>query len=134
MWYHYSLTVPAGTAEKTPVEKELKLTHGVIKYIGIGFPAGCKQLVKARLYRFGSQLFPLNPDEPASWDGGVEGGQYHYYLDDQPYALKAVAYAPLSSQAHTLTIFVNVLPQEAADPFTGTASILDKIKTLFGFS
>lgn len=132
MWYHFTLTVPAGTTESSPVSSVLKLTHGVIKYLGVGFPAGCKQLVNARVYHQEHQILPANPDEPASWDGDIEGGKYHHRLTDEPYHLVVKGYAPSATVAHKLTIFVNLLPVEVAEPYTTQASILDKLKTMFG--
>jgi hypothetical protein len=132
MWYHVSLPVPAGTAETDPVEAEIKLTHGVIKYIGIGFPTGCKQQVKVRLYHQEHQIFPANPDEPASWNGGIEGGEEHYKLEEAPFMLTVRAYAPTATVAHTLTVFVLLLPVEVAEPWREQISLLDRIKNVFG--
>ena len=133
MWYHRTLTVPAGTAENSPVRAELKLTHGVIIYIGVGFPTGCKQLVKVRIYHEEHQIFPSNPDEAACWNGAVEGGVYHQRLTGEPYHLVIRAYAPLATAAHSITIFVNEVPVEVAEPWAAPQSALDKIKGLFGF-
>ena len=132
MWYHYTLTVPAGTTESIPVVKWLKLTDGVITHISVGFPSGCKQLVKVRIEIGKYQLFPANPDEPASWNAGIEGGDEHYKLDTVPYMLKAIGYAPLSTVSHDITIFISVLPVEVAEPWTAQTSILDRLKSVFG--
>jgi hypothetical protein len=132
MWYHVSLLVPASTAETDPVEAEIKLTHGVIKYIGIGFPTGCKQQVKVRIYHQEHQIFPANPDEPASWNGGIEGGEEHYKLEEAPFMLTVRAYAPTATVAHTLTVFVLLLPIEVAEPWREQISLLDRIKNVFG--
>jgi hypothetical protein len=132
VWYHFSVTVPAGTTEASPVEQDLKLTHGVIKHLAIGFPTGCKQLVKARLYHQEHQIFPANPDEPASWNGGMEGGEEHYKLEEAPYALTVRAYAPTATAAHTITVFVLLLPVEVAEPWREQISLLDRIKNVFG--
>jgi hypothetical protein len=132
VWYHFSVPVPAGTTEASPVELELKLTHGVIKYLAVGFPTGCKQKVKARIYDLEHQIFPANPDEPASWNGGIEGGEEHYKLEEAPYALTVRAYAPLAAVAHTITVFVLLLPVEVAEPWREQISLLDRIKNVFG--
>jgi hypothetical protein len=132
VWYHFSVTVPAGTTEDSPVEQELKLTNGVIKYLGVGFPTGCKQQVKARIYDLEHQIFPANPDEPACWNGGIEGGEEHYKLEEGPYVLTVRAYAPAATVAHTITVFVLLLPVEVAEPWTEQQSILDRLKAIFG--
>jgi hypothetical protein len=132
VWYHFSVPVPAGTAESSPVEQDLKLTHGVIKYLAVGFPTGCKQKVKARIYDLEHQIFPANPDEPASWNGGIEGGEEHYKLEEAPYMLTVRAYAPAAAVAHTITVFVLLLPVEVAEPWSAQQSVLDRLKSLFG--
>lgn len=134
MWYHFSVAVPAGTTEASPVELDLKITHGVIKYLAVGFPTGCKQKVKARLYALEHQIFPANPDEPASWNGGIEGGEEHYKLEEAPYALTVRAYAPEATAAHTITVFVLVLPVEVAEPWREPKSAIDKIKGVLGLT
>ena len=132
MWYHFSVTVPAGTTEDSPVEQDLKLTHGVIKYLAVGFPMGCKQKVKVRIYDLEHQIFPANPDEPASWNGGVEGGEEHYKLEEGPFMLTVRAYAPDAVVDHTVSVFVLLLPVEVAEPWTEQKSILDRLKSMFG--
>jgi hypothetical protein len=132
--YHYTLTVPAGTPENTPVEKKLQLSYGVITEIFVLCPTGCKQLVKVRLYHQEHQVFPNNSDEPARGNGIPEGGEVHYQLYEAPFALKALGYAPTTIYNHDVTILVTVLPPEVAEPWTVQTSILDKLKSLFGLS
>lgn len=132
MWYHVPLLVPAGTLELSPVHVDIKLTHGVVVYLGVGFPQGCRQLVKVRLKRALFQVLPLNPEEPASWDGGIEGGAYHYLLTDEPYQFEAYGYAPLATQDHTVTIFVSLLPQAIAEAGLQSGGILSRLAKLIG--
>jgi len=134
LWHHYTLTIPAGTTEANAVEKSLDLTYGVIKYLTVGFPTGCKQLVKVRVYHREHQIFPNNPDEPASWDGGIEGGEQHYKLDESPFVLLARGYSPDAACDHNVTIFVNVLPVEVAEPWTEPKTAIDKLKEIFGLT
>lgn len=132
MWYHWSISVPAGTPESDPVEQDIKITHGVIKYLGIGFPAGCKQLVKARIFYLEHQIFPANPDEPACWNGGIEGGEEHYKLEEAPYMLTVRAYAPEAMVAHTITVFVLLLPVEVAESWAESKEQIKSLRQLFG--
>lgn len=132
MWHHYTLTVPAGTKEANAVEKSIDLTYGVIKYLGVGFPTGCKQRVKVRVYHREHQIFPNNPDEPASWDGGIEGGEQHYKLDESPFVLLARGYSPTAVHDHNVTILINVLPMEVAEPWTAPQKEIGLLQKLFG--
>lgn len=132
MWHHYTLTIPAGTPEASPIEKTLDLTYGVIKFLAVGFPSGCNQLAKIRIYHREFQVFPINPDEPASWNGEMEGGEYHYRLDTPPFVLLARGYSPLASHDHNITIFILVLPMEVAEPWREPKKQIGKMKTLLG--
>ncbi len=132
MWYHFTLTVPAGRLESNPVTKELKLTAGVIVWLGVGFPKGCKQLVKVRILEGSHQLFPTNPDEPAAWDGDIEGGLMYYELTEDENLLEAVGYSPGTAQGHDITIFINLLPKDVAYPTTQSTNILTKLAKLIG--
>jgi len=132
VWYHFGITVPAGTTKASPVEQDIKLTHGVIKFLAVGFPGGCNQLVKVRIYHLEHQIFPSNPDEPASWSGGMEGGEEHYKLEGTMNTLTVKAYAPDSAHAHIITVFVLLLPVEAAEPWQEPKTTMDKLKELFG--
>ena len=117
MWFHYTLTVPAGRKEDDPVEKELLLTHGVIKHISIPWDRATNRMVKVRIYRFRHQIFPINADEPACGMGSVEGGDEHILLLEEPYVLTAAGYAPDCTYDHAVTISIHVLPLEVAEPW-----------------
>ncbi len=132
MWYHGPLLVPAGTTEASPVKVEIQLTHGVIIFLGVGFPQGCRQLVKVRIRRALFQVLPINGDEPAAWDNGIEGGTYHYQMFDEPYQLEVYGYAPSATQDHTVTIFVNQLPREIAEANLQSGGILSRLAKLIG--
>ena len=132
MWYHYTLSIPAGRAEDTPVEKEINLTYGVIKYLGVGFPKGCKQRAKVRVYHREHQIFPNNADEPACWDGGIEGGEHHHRMNEDPFVLLARGYSPTATKAHDVTIFINVLPFGVAEWWYYIVTPLSRVMKLLG--
>lgn len=117
MWFHYTLSVPAGTKENAPEEKELNLTHGVIKYIAIPWDVGANYNVKVRIYRFEHQIFPINSDEPACGCDFVEGGEEHLPILEPPQVLLARGYSPDAVEDHDVTILINVLPLEVAEPW-----------------
>jgi hypothetical protein len=117
VWHHFTLIVPAGTKEDEPVEKELNLTYGVIKHIGIPWDMAANRLVKVRLLRFRHQIFPINTDEPACGSGNIEGGEEHLELLEFPFVLTALGYAPDTSYDHEVTILINVLPLLVAEPW-----------------
>ena len=134
MWFHYTVTVPAGTLDNAPVKSALILDYGVITHLSVGFPPGCDQLVNVRLFHQEHQIFPANSDNPACWSNGIEGSDEHYQLFDAPLSLIARVSSPLAVYPHTVTIFICVLPPEVAEPWAVQTSILDKLKSLFGLT
>ena len=132
MWYHFAITVPAGTAEADPVEQDLKLTEGVIKYLAVGFPPGCKQRVKVRIYHLEHQVLPANPDEAAAWDNGIEGGEEHYKIEGTINTLTVKACSPDAVYDHTITVFALLLPVEAAEPWQQPKTDMYLLQELLG--
>jgi len=118
MWFHYTLDVPAGTLESSPVEKTLKLTHGVISWLGIPWQTGPNSLVYVRILRYRHQIFPMNLNEAARGDGNIEGGKEYLELFEPPYTLIASGYSPECTHDHAVTILINVLPRKIADPLS----------------
>ena len=123
MWFHYTLTVKAGTLESAPAKKELNLTYGVIKWISIPWDIATNRMVFVRLYRFEHQIFPINSDEPACGAGFVEGGEEHLEMFEPPFVLLARGYAPETKHAHKVTILINALPELVAEPWKALYAI-----------
>jgi hypothetical protein len=132
MWHHFTLTVPADTPEASPEFKTLQLSFGVIKYIAVVHPRGCKAMVNIRIFHEEHQVFPNNPEEAARGDNVIEGGELFLPLYYAPYTLKAKGTSPDTSFAHNIPIYVLVLPPEVAEPWAAQLGVLDKFKLLFG--
>lgn len=131
MFYHYTLTVPKDTPEADPEIKELELTFGVIKYIGVLHPTGCKAMVGVRIFRFEHQIFPNNPDEASRGNGNIEGGEVHYPLIEPPFTVKVKGDSPGTSYSHDMPILINVLPLEVAEPWRELTVFVTGLKRIF---
>ena len=110
MMYSYAIPIPANTTEGDPVEQDLTLTHGIITHVEVEFPPGCAGLVHLVVTRYGSQLWPLNPDGDLASDGYVIPWDEEYDLTQAPYTLRAVAWNDDDTFAHTLTIRITLSP------------------------
>jgi len=132
VWYHYTLAVPKDTPEATPEVKELELTFGIIKYIGVLHPTGCNAMVGVRIFRFEHQIFPNNPDEASRGNGNIEGGEVHYPLIELPFTLTARGDSPGTSFKHDMIVMVDILPLAAAEPWRFQDPTLAKLGKLFG--
>lgn len=132
MWHHFTLEVGANTTEDEPEEKELGLTYGIIRYIAVVHPRGCKAMVETRIYRFNHQIFPNNSDEAAKGDGVVEGGEVYYPLLEPPHVLRAIGISPGTSYPHDIPIFISVLPPEVVSPWARLTQSFSKFFKLVG--
>jgi len=68
MFYHYSITVPAGTLAAAPLKTIIPLSPGEIHQVEIGFPWGCAGLVHVQVYRAEHMMWPTNPGDSFAWN------------------------------------------------------------------
>jgi hypothetical protein len=114
MLYTWDITIPAGTTELSPVKQELKISRGVIVKVQIKFPSGSHGLVKVRLFKWTSQLWPLSAGEWITGDDeAVDAVEYYEFLKG-PYRLDFKGCAPTTTFAHTVTIRIVILPKAVA--------------------
>lgn len=133
MSFTWDITIPAGKTEATPLEKNLKITHGVITKMEITFPPGCHSLVKVKLLKgklFG--LLPTNPDEWLTGDGQTVSYVTFLPVDDMPYELDFMGCSPLTIYPHKVTVRVEMMKEELANPFQVMRDFVNIMKRLIG--
>lgn len=112
MDYNVTLSVPASTTESAPAELRVPLTVGLIVEVRIGFPDGCADYVHVVITRGLHQLWPTNPSGSYSWNYHMYEIKASYVLEDEPLALKVVAWNEDTRNAHQVTVGVNILSLE----------------------
>jgi hypothetical protein len=112
MLYDFGITVPAGTAENAPIEATLKLTAGLIFYLSVEFPPGCRGYVYAVVKHGGHQLYPTNPQGALNAENFTVQAWDFYPLKEAPYTLKVLGWSPEADYQHTLTVRVNLIRLE----------------------
>lgn len=128
MYYEFAITVSANTAESSPVEQYLKLTHGLIHHIEIQFPIGCAGLAHCQLLspNFGS--LPTNPSGDFSSDGYTIPIDENLEFFAEPYIIKARLWNDDETYPHTITIRVGMFESKTAlwiiSLFKGLAKML----------
>jgi hypothetical protein len=132
MLYCWDITIPPGTLVADPIEQELKISKGVIVKVQLKFPSGCHGLVKVRLLRWTTQLWPLSTGEWITGDDETVDALEYYEFEEGPYRLDFAGCSPASTYAHVITIRVVVLPKIVAS-FYPLAQALQKIlERVFG--
>jgi len=125
VYYSTYVTIPAATAEKTPIEVDLKLTKGVIHRVEVTFRSGTDFRAAIRIRHQEHQLYPTNPEGDLKDDGRTIVIDDYFPLTTAPYSLKLIGYAPTAAYEHIVYVKVGVLRAELISP---VQTILGKIK------
>jgi len=126
MLYCWDVTIPAGSTEAAPYVQQLKISKGVIVKLQVKFPSGCHGLVKVRLFRWTSQLWPLSPGEWITGDDEVIDAPEYYEFLKGPYRLELKGCSPGTTFAHMVTVRIVILPKAVAS-FMPFMDLLQKL-------
>lgn len=133
MFYDKAFTVPANTARSSPVETVLQLSHGVMHYLEIGFPAGCAALAHLVLLHQDHQLYPTNPEGSFAADYHIIPIRDYFELFYEPFALKLRGWNLDDSYPHTITVRIGILPADVAAHIYGRRKKADRRKLYEAF-
>lgn len=109
MYYDTSFTIPANTTKASPEQQDIKLTHGVIHRIEVGFPRGCAGLAHLQIKRGLHQVWPTNPQGSFNTDGYIIPINEFYQLVTEPYILTLVGWNLDDTYPHTLEVRFGIL-------------------------
>lgn len=132
MFYDQALTIPANRPEATPIEAEVKLTHGVITHVEVEFPPGCHGMVFTYIRRGLHQVWPTNPDSRFASDGRAIVWDDYYELFAEPFTLVIGGCSPGTTYDHEITFRFELTPQEIAEQSQVQHGILWKIASRMG--
>jgi len=127
MLFCWDITIPKGTTEDDPLEQTLKVSKGVVVKVQFKYPSGCHGLVKVRILRLQSQIWPLSPGEWITGDDEIIDAPEYYEFLKGPYTLKLIGCAPSTTYDHTITVRLVILPK----PVASMAPFLDLLQKLF---
>lgn len=130
MFFCWDITVKLNTPEDDPDTYWLELPKGIITSVNFKFPAGCHGMVRVRLFQEALQLIPLSEDEWVTGDDEDVQTETYAELLDFPYKLKIKLCSPDTEYPHTITVRVEVRPEDAAGMFSLTRlfrSFLEKL-------
>ena len=132
MYYEWTFTIPANTAESSPVEEEMIMDSGVIVGMSVYNPPGCHRLCRCRILEELSILWPGNPKGYIATDGDVVKWTEHYVLKTPRYRLILRAWNVSESYTHDVVVRINVLPVAVASPFLVINELVRVLKHLIG--
>jgi len=116
VFYDFSFTVPANTTKASPYQEHIKLTHGIIHRVELGFPGGCAGEVHCVIKRGLHQVWPTNPDGSLNADKFTIVFNEFYPLLHRPYILTLQGWSPGTTYPHTIELRFGILPPEVLMP------------------
>ena len=132
MLYTTDITTPANTAEADAVKTTLKLTHGIVHRVSIGFPDGCAGLAHLQLYRFEHQVWPTNSEADFNWNNvNLEWDDYFELLKG-PFTLMAKTWNEDDTYQHIITVRLGIVPPETYWRTGPTQQMEARLKEAFG--
>lgn len=109
MFYDFSFTIPVNKAKASPHTEAVKLCHGIIHRVEIGFPPGCAGLVNCVIKEGLHQHWPTNPEGSFKADGYTIGFNEHLEFTREPYILTLVGWSPGTTYPHTIEVRIGIL-------------------------
>jgi len=116
MYYDFSFTIPANTTKASPHTEKVKLTHGIIHRVEVGFPPGCAGLAHCVIREGLHQHWPTNPDGSLNDDSYTISFNEFLELTRRPYTLTLAGWNLDDTYDHTLEIRIGVLPIDVLMP------------------
>ena len=116
MYYDFSFTIPANTAKASPEELEVKLTHGIVHRVEVGFPPGCAGLVSCVIKEGLHQHWPTNPDGAFNFDDYTISFNEFLEFTRKPYTLTLQGWSEDDTYDHTIEVRIGVLPIDVLMP------------------
>ena len=132
MFYDFAITIPAGTAEDSPVEQELNLTHGIIHRVEVEFYPGPRRYVWVKIFHREHQLWPTNIDGEFRTDGYTIAFDEYEEMFEPPHTLLVRGYSPDADYSHVVTIRIGILKSRAAVMLLNSLKGLMKLFKLMG--
>lgn len=132
MFYDFEITIPAGTTKASPKEESFKLTKGVVHYVEVNFPAGCRGYVYLQLFDGEHQVWPTNRQGSFRGEGYTIPMNEYYKLYTSPYIIKAKGWSPDATYDHTLAVRIGSLKEEELEPLKEMPGMFSKFFKLLG--
>lgn len=111
MFYEHAVTTPANTPKASPLQTEIVLAPGVVRFVELQFPRGCVGLVHARIRDELHQVWPTNPDGDIASDDARIAWSEEWPITNVEGRLILETWNDDDSFPHTVTFRFNVLEE-----------------------
>lgn len=131
-FFEYHVTTSTAYSEASPLETEVDLTLGIIHQVEL-IPWGFAiDILKCRIERFHSPVFPANLGAYVSFNGKPIIGRVHYEIDKRPTTLRILSWNDSTLYSHTFTVRFWLMPKELVAPEAkGIRDLVSTLRKLF---
>lgn len=108
MYYFASIPTPPLTPSNNPVEVTLGLEAGRLDYFDVEMPIGCEGLAHLIIKFHNRQIVPYNTASDLFGDDRIFRIVLNYYMTEEPYEVKILAWNDDDTYLHTPTVGASV--------------------------
>jgi len=126
------ITVPADTAENSPVTKTFEVWEDYITLIGVYFPPGCIAKVKVRCFYGSEQIAPLPKGSYFVGDGALISAPMRWKIPEKPCPIRFEACSPGTLYQHSPVLYIETMEEEEAKPYKILNDFVSILKRLMG--
>lgn len=128
VFFEFDLPTPANTTRANPVRKDMKLATGIIHFVEIRFPPGCKGLVHLQVRQVEHPTWPKDQTESIKDDNHAIRFNEFLKLDPGLTTLTALTWNTDVRHPHTPIIRIGLLQPGELFP---EVSLADLIRMFF---
>ena len=130
MLYSRHITIPANTLEANASKTYVKVNRGWIYRIWVTFPAGCRGLVKLRIYHEGHPFLPIEKDAYLNGNDITFDFPVYFPIRDEPQILTIEVWNDDDTHSHSIQILILILPKQFIMPVGAVEGIMESLKSL----
>lgn len=129
MLYAWDVTLTRDNNSLTPEKTILKMEKGTITRCEIVFPTGCCGLVYVHINDGLHQVWPKNPGNQLSGNGGIIASTDEYQIKEPPLELLFYGWNTDEIYDHTITVRLQIVPaKEILHKVVGEVMRITKLK------
>ncbi len=131
MLHSKHITLVKDKTEAEATNTQFLVNRGVIYRIWLTFPAGCKGLVKARIYHEGHPFLPVDENAYIRGDNYVFEYPVMYEIKGAPELITIKSWNEDETHDHTIDVQFLIIPKAWVQPVGAYEGIIAALKSLF---
>lgn len=131
MFHSKHITYSSGGSAGSPTPNIYKVNKGVLHYIFVNFPPGCRGLVKLRISVNGSPILPVEKDAYINYDSYVLEAPVFIEVKEEPLTVLVEGWNEDDTYDHTIDIGFSIVNKEWIQPVGAYEGVIAALKSIF---